>query len=71
MKLKNIPTFEKENSLSINVFGFEKKEPFPLYNSKNTDEVLPSRKIDLLLYNKHYYLIKSMSRLIGRRGGKK
>ena len=71
MKLKNIPAFEKENSLSINVFGFEKKEPFPLYNSKNTDGVLPTRKIDLLLYNKHYYLIKSLSKLIGTRGGKK
>lgn len=63
MRIKNIAKFEEMNSLSINVYGFE-KAPFPMYVSKF--DLADSRKeIDLLFYNNHFYLIRSLSRLIG------
>lgn len=64
---KDIVKFEKNNNISINVFGYEDKEQiiFPLKpNDKKCDNV-----INLLLLGnengkKHYCLIKDMSRLL-------
>jgi hypothetical protein len=41
----DIPKFEKQNSISVNVFGFEKKEVFPVHIAKNRYE----RHVNLLL----------------------
>ncbi|CAL1268473.1 unnamed protein product [Larinioides sclopetarius] len=60
-----VPIIEKLNNLRINVFGYEDEEVFPLYISKREDA-----RVTNLLYisqgdNKHYCLIKNMSRLLG------
>ncbi|CAL1293464.1 unnamed protein product [Larinioides sclopetarius] len=60
-----VPIIEKLNNLRINVFGYEDEEVFPLYISKREDAFV----INLLYIsqgdNKHYCLIKNMSRLLG------
>ena len=63
MKIKDIDKFEKQNrGLSINVFGEEKEEVYPLRLSK-----IKSKPINLLLISNsettHYCLIENMSRL--------
>ncbi|GBM26391.1 hypothetical protein AVEN_8696-1, partial [Araneus ventricosus] len=60
-----VPIIGKLNNLRINVFGYEDEEVFPLYISKREDI-----QVINLLYNtqrddKHYCLIKKMSRLLG------
>nr|XP_015922599.2 uncharacterized protein LOC107451117 [Parasteatoda tepidariorum] len=65
MKLNQISKFEKLNNLSINVFGNEESNIFPLHLSTNRSGV---HHINLLLISKdetqHFCLIKSMSRLL-------
>lgn len=63
VKITQLPRFEQSNNLSINIFGFEKR-PFPIFVSerKVLDE---NRKIDLLLWKSHFFLIRDISRLIG------
>ncbi|GBL85266.1 hypothetical protein AVEN_145574-1, partial [Araneus ventricosus] len=60
-----VPIIEKLNNLRINVFGYEDDEVFPLYISKRED----IQVINLLYItqgdDKHYCLIKNMSRLLG------
>ncbi|GBN94659.1 hypothetical protein AVEN_169349-1 [Araneus ventricosus] len=60
-----VPIIEKLNNLRINVFGYEDEEMFPLYISKRED----IQVINLLYItqgnDKHYCLIKNMSRLLG------
>jgi hypothetical protein len=62
--INQVKTFEKNNSININIFGYDKKEIFPLYISKYTFETC----INLLLLSStnknHYCYIKSMSRLL-------
>ena len=59
-KLNDVAKFEKQNSMSINVFGFE-KTVFPLYTTKMKSK---GPHINMLLYKNHYYLIKCLSRLL-------
>ena len=65
MELKDISRFEKLNEISINVYGYEKTEVYPLRVSTHTSD---SHHVNLLLISegekKHYCLIKSMSRLL-------
>ncbi|XP_042913258.1 uncharacterized protein, partial [Parasteatoda tepidariorum] len=65
MKLTQISKFEKLNNLSINVFGHEKGDIFPLHLSTNRTGVNHS---NLLLISegetRHFCLIKNMSRLL-------
>ena len=62
-----IKTFEANNNISINLFGYENEKVVPLYLSKFDFE----RKINLLLISigekRHYCLIKNFSRLMGDR----
>lgn len=61
MPISDIPLFENLNNVSIDLFGYEEKEIFPIYLSeKNTQET----KIDLLIYRNHYFLIKNFNRLM-------
>ena len=63
--MADIPKFEKQNNISVNVFGFEKNEVFPVHIAKNRYE----RHVHLLLLsdNKkfHYCWIKDLNRLLG------
>ena len=64
VSLKDLGKFEKQNpTISITVFGYERKSVYPLRNSDCTDR---ENKIMLLLIEKdgvkHYCLVKDLSR---------
>ena len=64
VSIKQYNKIETQNSININVFGYEKKQPYPTYISKEKfDDVL-----NLLLIseneNKHYCLIKDFNRFM-------
>ena len=58
---KHYNKVEKQNSIRINVFGYEHGEPFPIYISKETFK----DQMNLLLITedekKHYVLIKDLT----------
>ena len=58
---KHYDKFEKQNSIRINVFGYENGQPFPIHISKETFE----DQMNLLLITehekKHYVLIKDFN----------
>ena len=62
--VKHYNKIEKQNSININVFGYENKQPYPIYVSKEKYE----DHIELLLVtekeNKHYVLIKDFNRFM-------
>ena len=62
--IKQFNKIEKNNNININVFGYEDKQPYPVYISKEKCE----DHIELLLVtkdeNKHYVLIKDINKLI-------
>ena len=64
--VKQINKIEKQNNICINLFGFEEKQVFPIFISKEkfTDHM------ELLLIteseNKHYVLIKDFNKLMFR-----
>lgn len=66
MRLRDIKKFEKQNNLSINVFGFE-EDIIPLHLAKHSSET----EINLLLISKgeknHYCLITNFNGLMNRR----
>ena len=61
---KKYNKIEKQNEININVFGYENKQPYPIYISKEKYE----KHIELLLItedeNKHYVLIKDFNRFM-------
>ena len=62
--IKQYNKIEKQNKININVFGYENKQPYPIYISKENFE----DHIELLLIteneNKHYVLIKDFNRFM-------
>ena len=62
--VKHYNKIEKQNSININVFGYENKQPYPLYVSKEKYE----DHMELLLVtkneNKHYVLIKDFNKFM-------
>ena len=62
--IKQINKIEKQNNIRINVFGYEEKQPYPIYVSKEKFE----DHIELLLItkdeNKHYVLIKDFNKFM-------
>ena len=64
VNVKHYNKIEKQNSININVFGYENKEPYPIYVSKEKYE----DHIELLLItkneNKHYVLIKDFNKFM-------
>lgn len=68
LPLSQIKHFEKKNNISINIFGLEKNDIFPL---QITDKRLAKHHVNLLIFSKgetrHYCLIRNMSRLMGDR----
>ena len=63
--LADIPTFEKNNHLKINVFAYEQKKIYPVYLTKYKNS---AKRINLLLLseenNWHYCLIKNLDRVM-------
>ena len=61
---KQYNKIEKQNEININVFGYENKQPYPIYVSKEKYE----NHLELLLIteneNKHYVLIKDFNRFM-------
>ena len=62
--VKQYNKIEKQNEININVFGYENKQPYPIYISKEKYE----KHFELLLIteddNKHYVLIKDFNRFM-------
>ena len=62
--VKHYNKIEKQNSININVFGYENKQPYPIYVSKEKYE----DHMELLLVtkneNKHYVLIKDFNKFM-------
>ena len=58
---KHYNKIEKQNNININVFGYENKQPYPIYVSKEKYD----NQMNLLLIteneNKHYILIKDFN----------
>lgn len=68
--IKQIRAFEKQNpSLYINVFGWKNCKRPPkleiLYHSKESEQ--GKVVLDLLLYRSHFFLIRSLSQLLGQK----
>ena len=61
---KQYNKIEKQNAININVFGYEDKQPYPIYVSKEKNEDC----LNLLLIteneNKHYVLIKDFNKFM-------
>ena len=61
--VKDVPKFEKQNDISVNVFGYEEGY-YPLYISKNEKE----RHVNLLLTDKggktHHCLITDLNKML-------
>ena len=61
---KQYQTIEKQNSIKINVFGYEERQPYPIHISKETFE----DQMNLLLITedekKHYVLITDFNRFM-------
>ena len=61
---KQYNKIEKQNEININVFGYENKQPYPIFVSKEKYE----RQMNLLLIteneNKHYVLIENFNRFM-------
>ena len=64
VKINQYNKIEKQNEININVFGYENKQPYPIYISKEKYE----KHLELLLItedeNKHYVLIKDFNRFM-------
>ena len=62
--VKQINKIEKQNNICINLFGYEEKQPFPIYISKEKYQ----DHMELLLItegeNKHYVLIKDFNKFM-------
>lgn len=67
MSLNKISKFESQNNISINVFGWEDNEVFPLY----VTEKKYNQHVNLILISKgearHFCLVRNLSRLLGDR----
>ena len=61
--VKDVPKFEKQNNISVNVFGYEDGY-YPLYISRNQEE----KHVNLLLIEKggktHYCLITDLNKML-------
>jgi len=64
VKINDYYKIENQNGIRINVFGYENKQPFPIYVSKEKS----SDNLNLLLIteneNEHYVLIKDFNRFM-------
>ena len=55
---------EKQNDININVFGYENKQPYPIYISKEKNEDCFNLLLITENENKHYVLIKDFNKFM-------
>ena len=58
MTLNQIPRFEATNSVSVNLFTFDANVVIPAYVTSERNKPF---HVNLLHYNHHYFLVRSMS----------
>lgn len=67
VQISDIPRFENQNNIAVNVIGYEANNFFPIHISKHRNK---SIEIDLLYItrdgNEHYCYIKNLDRLLSR-----
>ena len=63
--LHQITPFAKQNNLIINVFGYVRKEIYPMLMMTRDAQV--KTDIDLLLYKQHFFLISNFNRLLSHK----
>ena len=70
LPMKEVPRFEKQNpTIAVNIIGYSKTHFIPLYRSKNiVKENVKPTTLTLLFVNKHFYLVRNVSRLLGKNG---
>lgn len=62
--VKQYNKIEKRNYISINVFGYENKQFYPIYVSKETNQDVLNLQLITEEKNQHYILIKDFNKLI-------
>ena len=62
--LKDIPKVEKQNNINVNVFGWEKQTPFPIYISKEKHKNVMNLLLINSNENNHYVLIYDVNRFM-------
>ena len=61
---KHYGKIEEQNSININVFGFENKQFYPIYVSKQGNKDILNLLLTTKGGNKHYVLIKDFNRMM-------
>ena len=61
---KHYNKIEKQNNININVFGYENKQPYPIYVSKERNEDCSNLLLITENENKHYVLIKDFNKFM-------
>ena len=61
---KQYNKIEKQNNININVFGYENKQPYPIYVSKERNEDCLNLLIITENEKRHYVLIKDFNRFM-------
>ena len=61
---KQYNKIEKQNNININVFGYEDKQPYPIYVSKEKNEDCMNLLLITENKNKHYVLIKDFNKFM-------
>ena len=62
--VKQYNKIEKQNEININVFGYEDKQPYPIYVSKEKYEDCMNLLLITENENKHYVLIKDFNKFM-------
>ena len=61
---KDYSKIEKQNNVNINVFGYEEKQPFPIYVSKESNAAVFNLLLVTSNERQHYVLIKYFNRFM-------
>ena len=64
VNIKQYSKIEKQNKININVFGYEEKQPYPIYVSKEKFEDTMNLLLITQYENKHYVLIKDFNKFM-------
>ena len=64
VSLKDYNKIEVQNNININVFGYENKQFYPIYVSKQKNEDISNLLLITKDENKHYVLIKDFNRMM-------
>ena len=64
VSLKDYDKIEEQNNININVFGYENKQFYPIYVSKQKNEDILNLLLITADENKHYVLIKDFNRMM-------